>query len=137
MTKYTCVLCSQPIGDWDAWSPMNAQQYAHHECSLREVVGGIGHLIAHEYWCLQQHDPDAGLTYRQSALLVRAMVDVLGVEEVSRRGASSPGVVEELAEEELPTSDDDEEWASQVVHWAESEVPPEDPPPVRRTPGSG
>ena len=52
----------------------------HRECMLRSVVGGIGHLIAHEYWCVQHRDPDAGLTYRQSALLVDAWVHIMGVE---------------------------------------------------------
>ena len=51
---------------------------AHRECMLREVVGGIGHVIAHEYWCSQQGDPDAGLTYHQSAILVDAYVHVVG-----------------------------------------------------------
>lgn len=80
-----CVLCEEPILFSDAWQPLNDLQYAHHECALREVVGGIGHQLGHEWWCLQQRDPDAGLTYRQSARMVVALVDVLGIEEVSRR----------------------------------------------------
>jgi hypothetical protein len=39
----------------------------HLECGLREVIGGIGHLTNHEYWCQAMGDPDAGLTYRESA----------------------------------------------------------------------
>jgi hypothetical protein len=55
-------------------------EYAHRECQLREVMGGIGHLIAHEFWCgAPRHDPDAGLTYRQSALLVNAWVTIVGI----------------------------------------------------------
>lgn len=42
---------------------------SHEECALREVIGGIGHLLNHEYWCIKMHDPDAGLTYRESAKL--------------------------------------------------------------------
>ena len=85
-----CVLCDEGIDQrYDAWVPLNPAQYAHHECSLREVVGGIGHQIAHEYWCKERHDPNAGLTYRQSAKLVLALVDVLGIDEVSRRAAAT------------------------------------------------
>lgn len=51
----------------------------HRSCMLREVLGGIGHLIAHEYWCEQKHDPDAGLTRRQSALLVRHFYSIVGI----------------------------------------------------------
>ncbi len=88
--RLTCVFCDELIEEWDAWAPLNAKQYAHHECSLRSVLGGIGHQIAHEYWChLGKGDPDAGLTYRQSAKMVRALVDVLGIEEVSKRGATT------------------------------------------------
>lgn len=41
---------------------------AHRECMLRSVMGGIGHLEDHNYWCLKMNDPDGGRTYRQSAL---------------------------------------------------------------------
>jgi hypothetical protein len=58
--------------------------FVHRECHLREIVGGIGHLIAHPYWCIQHHDPDAGLTTRQSSLLVDAWVQVMGVEAVGQ-----------------------------------------------------
>jgi len=44
-------------------------RHQHVECAIREVMGGIGHLVAHEWWCQEKHDPDAGLTSRQSALL--------------------------------------------------------------------
>ena len=85
----TCIMCDEPIGKFDAWAPLNTQQYAHHECSLRMVLGGIGHQLAHEYWCKEQHDPDAGLTYRQSARMVQSLVDVLGLDEVTRRGVTT------------------------------------------------
>lgn len=42
----------------------------HRECSLRAVMGGIGHLENHQHWCLHMKDPDGGLSYRESALLV-------------------------------------------------------------------
>lgn len=80
-----CPLCQEPVERFEAWSPINGAQPAHQECLLREVTGGIGHHIAHGWWCVQQHDPDAGLTFRQSARMVGALVDILGVEEVTRR----------------------------------------------------
>ena len=86
-----CVLCDERIEALDAWVPLNPAQYAHHECSLRSVVGGIGHQIAHDYWCVQQHDTDAGFTYRQSAKMVVALIDVLGIEEVSKRSVVTDG----------------------------------------------
>jgi hypothetical protein len=42
----------------------------HRECSLRNVMGGIGHLTNHLKWCVEERDPDAGLGYRESALQV-------------------------------------------------------------------
>lgn len=86
-----CLLCDEPLDKkFDAWVPLNTQQYAHHECSVRMALGGIGHQIAHEYWCGEpHHDPDAGLTYRQSAKMVAALVEVLGIEEVARRGVTT------------------------------------------------
>jgi hypothetical protein len=82
-----CVLCDEPIEAYDLCVPLNPVQYAHRACSLREVLGGIGHHLGHEYWCQQRHDTDAGLTYRQSAKMVLALIDVLGIEEVAKRGA--------------------------------------------------
>jgi len=84
-----CVFCDEPIGKFDPWVPLNPAQYAHHECSMRSALGGIGHQIAHEYWCQQQHDPDAGLTYRQSAKMVYALTEVLGLDEVVKRGVTT------------------------------------------------
>lgn len=52
----------------------------HRECFLRSAIGGIGHLIAHNYWCRERSDPDAGLTYRQSAILTALYVELVGVE---------------------------------------------------------
>ena len=77
-----CVLCYEPMRDATSASTL---QPMHRECGLREVVGGIGHLIAHDYWCLQRHDPNAGLTYRQSAMMVEALVTIVGIEEAVER----------------------------------------------------
>jgi hypothetical protein len=77
----TCILGDEEIeGDIAPgmfWS-LSGPAQAHRVCALREVIGGIGHLIAHEYWCTQRHDPDAGLTYHQSAVLVDCYVRAVG-----------------------------------------------------------
>ena len=80
-----CVLCTEPMGSWKSVSTM---QQIHRECALRSSMGGIGHLIAHEWWCDVKHDPDAGLTYRQSALLVDEFVALVGVEAAVERAVS-------------------------------------------------
>jgi hypothetical protein len=49
-------------------------------CLLRSAVGGIGHLIDHDYWCLQRGDPDAGQGYRASALAVQLWIDQHGLD---------------------------------------------------------
>jgi hypothetical protein len=46
------------------------QTLAHRECLLRSVMGGIGHLTDHWHWCVAMHDPDGGMSYRQSAIAV-------------------------------------------------------------------
>jgi hypothetical protein len=53
---------------------------AHRECLLRSALGGIGHLIDHEHFCRVKHDPDAGMTYRESAKLVDVWVQLKGVD---------------------------------------------------------
>lgn len=65
-------------------------RWAHDDCMLREVLGGIGHIVAHEYWCTQRHDPDAGLTYRQSALLVYQWTKIVGVQTTTDRDSITP-----------------------------------------------
>jgi hypothetical protein len=65
----TCELCSEPLTAQDDIHPVMPGA-AHRECLLRCVLGGIGHLENHAYWCLEKHDPDGGRTYRQSALEV-------------------------------------------------------------------
>ena len=62
----------------------------HRECALRAVHGGIGHLVDHERYCYGERDPDAGLTKRQSSVLVwRHVVDKLPVGEAELELASS------------------------------------------------
>lgn len=78
MTNPICMLCDEPVKPHE--DRAEANMVAHRECMLREVAGGIGHHIAHEYWCLGKHDPDAGLTRRQSSLLVDLYIHLVGVE---------------------------------------------------------
>lgn len=47
---------------------------AHRECALRNVLGGIGHILDHAHFCTGPLGPDAGLDYRTSALLVDVWV---------------------------------------------------------------
>lgn len=78
-----CPLCGETVDYREASRPMGTlegMRNAHLECLQREVMGGIGHLIAHDYWCTQHHDPDAGLTRRQSARLVQAFFYILGTD---------------------------------------------------------
>lgn len=71
-----CTLCHEPLTGRSASTNMAV----HRECGLRDVVGGIGHLLDHELWCIARDDPDAGLTYRQSALLVAAYEEIVGID---------------------------------------------------------
>jgi hypothetical protein len=132
-----CLACDEPIflGPVEPvpTGTLTGPRWTHRECALREVVGGIGHQIAHDYWCTRYHDPDAGLTYRQSALMVWELIRLLGPEEVSRRAAVAPTVDPEPLGQRLAVgldpSDADDEWAVAVVVWADQEEPPEEPPP--------
>lgn len=76
-----CLLCEEPIEEQHQGSFMfdgadmlkgvaPIMKPVHRECSLRAVIGGIGHLEDHHRWCQHEHDPDGGRTYRQSALEV-------------------------------------------------------------------
>lgn len=70
-----CGYCNEKV-DADYAPPNGAEQaslagrLAHNECALRCVLGGIGHLTNHRYWCLVVGDCDAGLSYRASGLMV-------------------------------------------------------------------
>lgn len=68
----SCPLCDQ----WCDAGP------SHRACALREVLGGIGHLVDHDRWCVREGDPDAGMTYRESALCVMAACDRMGADTV-------------------------------------------------------
>ena len=79
-----CELCNEEILDHHERADCRPL-VAHRECMLRNVMGGIGHLMDHDHFCLDCHDPDAGLSYRQSALLVDEYVRVMGVEHAASR----------------------------------------------------
>lgn len=80
----TCPLCDEevepddvdvrPVGDWTIGGPV----VAHRACLLRNVLGGWGHHVDHAYWCVERGDPDGGLSYRESALRVDALVSARG-----------------------------------------------------------
>ena len=84
MSDAICPMCEHPVAQGDIspttlWVDGKARD-THRSCMLRETIGGIGHLIAHDYWCSQYGDPDAGLSRRQSALLVDAYVALVGID---------------------------------------------------------
>lgn len=93
-----CLLCGEEAAHNNFVRTMGSMRadgtaemrWVHDDCALREVLGGIGHLVAHEYWCLQRHDPDAGLTYRKSALLVYHWVNIVGSKSTTERDSITP-----------------------------------------------
>jgi hypothetical protein len=76
----TCALCGEEMEPGSLRGPTNLP--THRECGLRMALGGIGHLVDHALWCGERHDPDAGLTYRESALMVATWVELKGGVEV-------------------------------------------------------
>jgi len=80
-----CLLCATPVWPGEAlavgrWhDPTGAVRSVHTECALRSVVGGIGHLRDHARHCLAEGDPDAGMSYRDSALAVAEWVKLHGI----------------------------------------------------------
>jgi hypothetical protein len=130
-----CLMCGEPVvGDGVPISTLEGLRTNHRECSLREVLGGIGHHIAHEWWCEIHHDPDAGFTRHQSALMVAFMYEMLGDEMIMRDPVTgvSARAGGEVAPPVSPASSDDE-WGVAVLSWLEAEEPqedwPADPPP--------
>jgi hypothetical protein len=68
-----CAMCDELVEEGHQGSFIgteNGLAPVHKECSLRSVMGGIGHLTDHAHWCGEMHDPDGGHSYRHSALLV-------------------------------------------------------------------
>jgi len=69
-TACACMYCREHFEAGDNGCIFPTGFAAHRECSLRSVVGGIGHLVDHGRYCRDELGPDAGLPYRISALLV-------------------------------------------------------------------
>jgi len=123
-----CLFCDEPVtGDGVPVHTLEGPRTNHRECALREVLGGIGHQIAHEYWCTEMHDPDAGFTRHQSALMVAFMYEMMGDALITRSYASARDGGEVVPLVEVSVSDD--EWGEEVLRWAEQDLPPEWPPP--------
>lgn len=77
MSATGCVLCHERLG---VESSASVAQPMHRACALRSGIGGIGHLLDHDHFCVARGDPDAGLDFRTSALLVDEYVARVGVE---------------------------------------------------------
>lgn len=89
-----CAFCDEPVTSEDRQgqhvgyvdgSLEHTLHLTHYECGLRSVLGGIGHMTNHAHWCVEEGDPDAGMSYRDSAREVLRIVREVGVEEASRR----------------------------------------------------
>lgn len=65
-----CMYCRETFEPDDNGAIMPTGFAQHRECGLRGVIGGIGHLVNHSRYCGGELGPDAGLGFRQSALLV-------------------------------------------------------------------
>jgi hypothetical protein len=65
-----CMHCREPFRDGDNGAVMPTGFAQHRECALRSVTGGIGHHVDHGRYCHGEAGPDAGLSFRASALLV-------------------------------------------------------------------
>lgn len=64
----------------------------HDDCVLRAQMGGIGHVTDHEHWCVRRHDPDMGLSYRESARRVVVWVKANGWQAAERAAKSTIGL---------------------------------------------
>ncbi len=95
-----CPLCQERVDpDLDnvPISTEHGVRAAHRECMLRTVMGGIGHLTNHAYWCSMMHDPDMGMSRRESAVMVDHWVRNNGVEAAAAVGSSGTGGGESAA----------------------------------------
>jgi hypothetical protein len=71
-TDLACIHCRETFHEGDNGAIMPTGFAEHRECGLRAVWGGIGHHVDHERYCRGRLGCDAGLSRRQSALLVWA-----------------------------------------------------------------
>jgi len=88
MSTNVCPLCDdpEPVLPVEAGESKVDGLLTHRDCLLRVVLGGIGHLENHSFWCVGMHDPDGGRTARQSGIEVAAWVRAHGVESAVGRG---------------------------------------------------
>lgn len=88
MSGNICSLCEdpEPVLPLEAGKSTVDGRLVHRDCLLRVVLGGIGHLEDHAYWCREMHDPDGGRSARQSGIEVAAWVREHGVEAAAARG---------------------------------------------------
>lgn len=68
--EMTCMYCRELFQEGDNGAIMPNGFAQHRECGYRAVMGGIGHFVDHTFFCRSELGPDAGLSYRTSALLV-------------------------------------------------------------------
>jgi hypothetical protein len=71
-------LCGGTVRPSDVTFQLQRNVTVHLECALRTTIGGIGHLRDHEFWCVEKGDPDAGKSFRESALEASAWLKVNG-----------------------------------------------------------
>lgn len=69
-TGAVCMHCASPIRKGEQGLRFPTGRYSHRECGLRSALGGIGHQVDCAYYCKGELGPDAGIAYRDSALLV-------------------------------------------------------------------
>ena len=65
-----CMFCLVPVREGDQGLVNYAGVPQHRECGMRSALGGIGHQVDHEHYCEGELGTDAGLSYRDSSLLV-------------------------------------------------------------------
>lgn len=76
-----CILCGEMV-TWEEAAFYMSARPAHPECGTRMALGGIGHLEDHQHWCLEVGDPNAGLSYRESARRVEQWLRDHGTEAI-------------------------------------------------------
>lgn len=68
-----CTYCGEHFALGDNGAALGAT-IVHRECHLRVVLGGAGHHVDHARFCGELGDPDGGLSFRKSSLLVWAHI---------------------------------------------------------------
>lgn len=70
-----CPLCDDSVAEGE----MIDRLKTHRECQLARQIGWYGHLIDCDFWCGNMRDPMGGLSVRESALRVAALVEQHGI----------------------------------------------------------